>query len=236
MRTTILSAAVALVVFGWATPPVDAVLVTVYEENFNDNDAGKGVTGPVPPNADSFNEGNWSIDASMADVATNNEFAKVQGGATSGTFTARGLGDGMNTGFAVFTTSVVSIAAPSGFFWSTLSASFAVSNLLAGDSVLVESVVDNVVVDSSTLNVSAGLTTFTHNLKSIANMGGTLDYQLRVTFTQLLDAGSNATLDNILVEGRAIPEPASMAMVGMGIVSMFGAGYRRKRRQARNAD
>jgi hypothetical protein len=96
----------------------------------------------------------------------------------------------------------------------------------AGSDLLIESLLDNVVVASTSLT-AVGSTVVNHNLQPFLTSNTTHSYVLRVTATQ--DANVTVGIDNILVRGVSTPEPASMSLLGMGVLAMCGAGYRRRR-------
>ncbi len=238
MKTAMLSAMIGMLLLGGFARPAEAVLVTVYQENFN-TDAGDGVTGPVPPNSPTFDNGNWSVDATGASFTNASEFAKVE--TTAFRVTNAGNVVAGTPGTVVFLTAAASLTAPGNSFFTSLTASLSMvtfGNFSGNDTVLIESLVDGNVVGAGTwsptdmITGNVANTSYTQNLLPFVGLG--TNYQIRVTFTQN-DASSNAFLDNILVQGNAVPEPASLAMLGMGVCSMFGAGYRRRRRQSKKS-
>lgn len=229
MRTSIalLGAAALLPCLNAVAP---AAMTTYYQEDFND-DANEGVRGPVPPNPATFNEGNWNVDATGATLRDGNDFAVVNGSS----FQFRDIGGVSNgtpgTGTVVFETTAASIFVgnPANFTFLQMTLNAGLSAVSAGfDDLVIESLIDNVVVDSTTLNSAVGNTLVTHDLSDDITANTTHSYVLRVTATQ--DMNATHFIDNILVQGNSTPEPASLSMLGMGVLAMCGAGYRRRRK------
>ena len=205
----------------------DAGIVTYYNETFFD-DNGEGASGATPPVV-ADDQGQWTIDATGATLQSGNDFARVNGTSFQFRDLSGASGPGpAGPGQAVFTTTLIPIQVGSvgNFTFLTMSIDAVVGGP-AGNNMLVESLIDGMVVDS-TLLTSTG--TVTHNLLDDIMDNTTHNYQLRVTVNQ--NIVTTFSIDNILVQGNSTPEPASMSMLGMGVLAMCGAGYRRRRKSA----
>lgn len=228
MRSLILT----LAILGLGYSSVDAAVITFYQENFDD-DSGEGVIGPVPPNpAIAVDDaGNWTIDASGATLRNANDFAMVNGSS----FQFRDLaganpGGVAGPGQAIFSIAPVAfnVGSPAAFTFLNMTLNATVSSVsaaIAGDLIIESNINGNLITDTID---TTGAFNITHMLQPFL-VAGLNNYSLTITSNMDAVSFSTATLDNILVEGNATPEPASMAMMGMGLMGMCGIGYRRRR-------
>lgn len=204
-----------------------AGLNTYYQEDFA-GQTGQGITDPGEYNANP----NWSVDGTNAS-ATMGHARVTQSPEEFEFLDLGGTPDSPAIGSAeLLTTEVVmSIGNPGYFSYLTMTLDATLNRNAADilERLVIESLIDGMVVETTTLTM-LGDHDVVHNLLPYVSANTMHDYQLRITANQVATGTPNFRVDNILVEGLSVPEPASMSMLGMGVAAMCTAGYRRRRR------
>jgi hypothetical protein len=236
MRSTRPLALVAVCLVITASPAAHAGLTVYYEEDFT-GQQGEGITAGGA--GATYSNSSWSVDGTTAPNALGH--AQVSAAPTERFEFNELAGNGNNgiTGSVLFETTAVAISIGNPAYLSyltmTLDATLAGVSTIVGDGLVVQSVINNSVVATTNLTLNTAGQQVLHDLAPFITDANTpYNYVLRVTATHLADntVTSNFTIDNILVEGLSVPEPASMSLLGMGVAAMCTAGYRRRRKAA----
>jgi hypothetical protein len=215
-----------------ASPAARAGLNTYYQEDFT-GQAGEGIITNT-----TYSNASWSVNGTSA--PSNMGHAQVTA-APNERFEfseVAGPGNGGASASVIFETAAVAISVSNpaylAYLTMTLDATLAGTAVADGDGLSIQSLVNNVVVASTSLTLNTAGQQVVHDLAPYILAADTpYSYGLRVTASQLQVSGTSSfTLDNVLVEGLSVPEPASMSLLGMGIAAIGAAGYRRRQKSA----
>jgi hypothetical protein len=230
-----LAGAITLVAVGLvlaATPAAHAGLTVYYQEDFTGQE-GEGITTNT-----TYSNSSWSVNGTTAPSNMGHALVTAAPNERFEFLELAGPGNGGSQASVLFETAAVAISVsnPSyiAYLNMTLDATLAGTAAADGDALVIQSVINGDVVATTSLDSNNAGQQVLHDLAPYITEANTpYNYVLRVTANQLqVNATSSFTIDNILVQGLSVPEPASMSLLGMGVAAMCAAGYRRRQKSA----